>query len=63
MQDAIDFKTAQLKTMELINNKILVGHAVNNDLDILFLSHPKSMIRDTCKFPKFREIAGGNHQV
>lgn len=59
MQDAIDFKTAQLKTMELINNKILVGHAVNNDLDILFLSHPKSMIRDTCKFPKFREIAGG----
>lgn len=59
MQDAIDFKTAQLKTMELINNKILVGHALSNDLDMLFLSHPKSMIRDTCQFPKFREIAGG----
>lgn len=43
----------------LLKGKILVGHAIKNDLDMLYLSHPKSMIRDTSKFKKFREIAGG----
>lgn len=59
LKDAIDFKKAQEITGNLLKGKILVGHAIKNDLDMLYLSHPKSMIRDTSKFKKFREIAGG----
>ncbi|KAL6451031.1 REX4 RNA exonuclease 4 [Candida maltosa Xu316] len=59
LRDADDLKTAQKKTADIIEGKILVGHAVSNDLEMLFLSHPKSMIRDTSRFKKFRETAGG----
>lgn len=59
LRDAIDFKKAQEITGNLLKGKILVGHAIKNDLDMLYLGHPKSMVRDTSKFKKFREIAGG----
>jgi RNA exonuclease 4 len=41
----------------LLEGRILVGHAVKNDLDVLNLKHDKRFIRDTCKFSKFRELA------
>jgi RNA exonuclease 4 len=44
-----------LKT--LLAGRILVGHAVKNDLDVLILKHDKRFIRDTSKFSKFRAIA------
>jgi RNA exonuclease 4 len=34
----------------LIKDKILVGHALKNDLDVLMLSHPRKMIRDTATY-------------
>jgi RNA exonuclease 4 len=44
-----------LKT--LLGGRILVGHAVKNDLDVLILKHDRRFIRDTSKFSKFRALA------
>ncbi|CAO2654613.1 Nn.00g113460.m01.CDS01 [Neocucurbitaria sp. VM-36] len=41
----------------LLGGRILVGHAVKNDLDVLILKHDKRFIRDTSKFSKFRALA------
>ncbi|KAH7350364.1 ribonuclease H-like domain-containing protein [Pyrenochaeta sp. MPI-SDFR-AT-0127] len=41
----------------LLGGRILVGHAVKNDLDVLILQHDKRFIRDTSKFSKFRALA------
>ncbi|KAJ4301584.1 3'-5' exonuclease [Kalmusia sp. IMI 367209] len=41
----------------LLDGRILVGHAVKNDLDALILRHDKRYIRDTSKYSKFRELA------
>ncbi|CAH6719451.1 RNA exonuclease 4 [[Candida] jaroonii] len=59
MNQAISFKEAQNETARLLKDKILVGHAVHHDLEALFLSHPKSMIRDTTQFKLFRSISNG----
>lgn len=59
MSSAVSFETAQLEVSKLLDKKVLIGHAVHHDLDSLFLSHPKSMIRDTSQFQPYRAIAGG----
>jgi RNA exonuclease 4 len=33
--------------MELLQGKVLVGHALKNDFQSLLLAHPRKMIRDT----------------
>ena len=43
------FKVVQKEVAELIDGHVLVGHALNNDLDVLFLSHPRKKTRDTQK--------------
>uniref|UniRef100_A0A1B6GNJ4 RNA exonuclease 4 n=1 Tax=Cuerna arida TaxID=1464854 RepID=A0A1B6GNJ4_9HEMI len=53
--DAHDFKVVQKEVADILKGKILVGHALKNDLDVLYLSHPKRMMRDTSRFYKFRE--------
>ncbi|CAK7915261.1 RNA exonuclease 4 [[Candida] anglica] len=59
MNDAITFEEAQNTAADLLNNKILVGHAISHDLDALLLSHPRYLIRDTSSYKPFREIAKG----
>ncbi|KAF2083274.1 exonuclease [Saccharata proteae CBS 121410] len=44
---------------DLIQGRILVGHAIQNDLTVLMLSHPKRDIRDTSRHPAFRKISAG----
>ncbi|NWX48051.1 REXO4 exonuclease, partial [Steatornis caripensis] len=50
-----DFKTVQKEVAEILNGRILVGHALRNDLKVLFLDHPKKKIRDTQKYKPFRQ--------
>ncbi|XP_046916215.2 uncharacterized protein LOC124496700 [Dermatophagoides farinae] len=52
LKNAIDFKTVQNEVSKIIDNRILVGHAVHHDLSVLYLSHPKQMIRDTSVYFK-----------
>jgi RNA exonuclease 4 len=41
----------------LIKGKILVGHALKNDLDVLMLSHPRTMIRDTSGYRPYMRVS------
>ncbi|XP_029467685.1 RNA exonuclease 4-like isoform X1 [Rhinatrema bivittatum] len=50
------FKIVQKDVTEILKGRILVGHAVHNDLKILFLDHPKKKIRDTQKYKPFKRI-------
>lgn len=55
-QKALPFDTVQKEVAELLKNKILVGHAIKNDLQVLFLSHPRRFIRDTSVYKPIRTI-------
>ncbi|CAO2201537.1 unnamed protein product [Urochloa humidicola] len=54
MNKAKEFWVVQKKVAELIKGRILVGHALHNDLKVLLLSHPKKDIRDTSEYEIFR---------
>jgi DNA polymerase III epsilon subunit-like protein len=56
---AITFKAAQQKTADIIKDRVLVGHAVYNDLKALMLDHPRALIRDTSRYKPFRKHAKG----
>ncbi|KAF8413806.1 hypothetical protein HHK36_001799 [Tetracentron sinense] len=53
LRKAKDFWTVQTKVAELIKGRILVGHALRNDLKALLLSHPKKDIRDSSDYQPF----------
>lgn len=44
------------KVIELLEGKILVGHALKNDLRALDMSHPWYMTRDTAKYEPFMQV-------
>ena len=50
LANAKTLQECQRDVAQLLHDKILVGHALKNDLDALFLSHPRSLIRDTAKY-------------
>ncbi|XP_043576589.1 RNA exonuclease 4 isoform X2 [Chiloscyllium plagiosum] len=54
MKNGEDFKVVQREVAEILEGRVLVGHAVHNDLKILFLDHPKKNIRDTQKYKPFK---------
>ncbi|KAG7274472.1 hypothetical protein CRUP_001437 [Coryphaenoides rupestris] len=49
IRDGEEMKTVQKEVGEILEGRILVGHAV------LFLDHPKKKIRDTQKYKPFRQ--------
>ncbi|MCO5555784.1 hypothetical protein L7F22_009329 [Adiantum nelumboides] len=57
LQGAPQFAEVQEKVANLIKGRILVGHALHNDLNALLLSHPKNMTRDTASYAGSRKIA------
>ncbi|KAL9633645.1 MAG: hypothetical protein Q9164_004580 [Protoblastenia rupestris] len=59
LQSARTLEVVQADIAKLLDGKILVGHAVRNDLDALLLGHPKRDIRDTSRHPAFRLLAKG----
>ena len=59
MKEAVSFREAQMEASKILEDRILVGHAIHHDLESLFLSHPYSKIRDTSKLPLFKKITGG----
>lgn len=50
---AISFNDCQQQVARLINGKILLGHALKNDLSVLMLKHSKSLMRDTAYYKPF----------
>jgi len=56
--EAISLEECQNDVAALIKNKILIGHALKNDLDVLMLGHPRKMIRDTATYRFFMRPKG-----
>jgi RNA exonuclease 4 len=54
-----DFSTIQKEVAEIIKDRIIIGHAIKNDLTALLLEHPRRLIRDTAKFKPFRQLTSG----
>lgn len=60
MHNAITFEEARTKVLALITSEtILVGHAIQNDLKSLEVSHPLGNIRDTSRYSEFRKLSNG----
>ncbi|KAG7239061.1 hypothetical protein INR49_030221 [Caranx melampygus] len=55
IKDGEDIKTVQREVAEILQGRIVVGHAIHNDLKILLLDHPKKKIRDTQKYKPFKK--------
>ncbi|KAF8161584.1 ribonuclease H-like domain-containing protein [Crassisporium funariophilum] len=47
MINAKPFEEVQKRVDELLKDRILIGHAVHNDMKALLLSHPRPLTRDT----------------
>ncbi|NWY39749.1 REXO4 exonuclease, partial [Sylvia atricapilla] len=50
-----DFETVQKEVAEILKGRVLVGHALQNDLKVLLLDHPQKMIRDTQRYKPFKQ--------
>lgn len=59
MVAARSFELVQNEVAQILKDRILVGHSVKNDLDVMMLTHPKKDIRDTSRFSEFRKYSGG----
>ncbi|KAL9127349.1 MAG: hypothetical protein Q9217_003763 [Psora testacea] len=59
LRSARTLGVVQADVAKLLNGKVLVGHALRNDLHALLLGHPQRDIRDTSRHPAFRLLAGG----
>jgi RNA exonuclease 4 len=59
MATARSFEEVQASVAQIIKDRVLVGHAIKNDLAVMMLSHPKRDIRDTSRFSGFRKYSGG----
>lgn len=58
MRKAISFHAAKKQVKRLIKNHIVVGHSLQSDLNVLKLTHPPYLIRDTSKYVPLRVLAG-----
>ncbi|XP_014775037.1 RNA exonuclease 4 [Octopus bimaculoides] len=56
LKDGTEFKTVQKDVGDFIKDHILVGHALHNDFKVLYMDHPKQLIRDTAKYKPFRKL-------
>ncbi|GAQ83801.1 hypothetical protein KFL_001620210 [Klebsormidium nitens] len=52
---AEEFFQVQKEVAALLKDRIVVGHALQNDMQALLLSHPKRFIRDTSKYAPLRK--------
>jgi len=59
--NAKPFMEVQRRVADLLKDKILVGHAVSNDLKALLLSHPFTLTRDTQQFAYKYKLSKGRH--
>ncbi|XP_057302044.1 uncharacterized protein LOC130636368 [Hydractinia symbiolongicarpus] len=56
LKNALDYETVQKEVADILKGRILVGHALQNDLKVLLLSHSRRQIRDTSKYKPFRAL-------
>ncbi|KAK0645492.1 RNA exonuclease 4 [Cercophora newfieldiana] len=59
MATARSFEEVQGEVAGLLKDRVVVGHDVKHDLQVLELDHSARMIRDTAKFSGFKEFGNG----
>ncbi|KAE9371220.1 RNA exonuclease 4 [Stipitochalara longipes BDJ] len=59
MATARTFEQVQEDVAAIMNERVIVGHAIKNDLEAMMLGHPKRDIRDTSRFSGFRKYSAG----
>jgi len=57
---AMDAEKCTALVAKMLNGKILVGHGLKNDLDVLGFTHPWCDTRDTAKYEPFLKKANKN---
>ena len=64
LEGAPSFASVRVRVQELVHNRILVGHGLENDLGALKMNHPWWMTRDTAYYQPFmREISHNKTHV
>jgi RNA exonuclease 4 len=58
-REATTFAECAAEIAGLLKGRVLVGHALRNDLSVLMLSHPRQAIRDTATYRPFMRFAHG----
>lgn len=51
--DAPDFETVQKEVTDIIRGRIVVGHAIHNDFEVLKINHPRDKTRDTSEYYRY----------
>jgi RNA exonuclease 4 len=59
MATARTFEQVQEDVATIMKDRVIVGHAIKNDLEAMMLGHPKRDIRDTSRFSGFRKYSAG----
>ncbi|ORY90376.1 ribonuclease H-like domain-containing protein [Syncephalastrum racemosum] len=59
LKNAMPFLEAQQKVLDIVQDRIMVGHAIIHDLSALRIKHPRYLIRDTSKYKPFFEYNNG----
>lgn len=54
--NALELEVCREKVRNILHDKILIGHALKNDLHALGISHPWYQIRDTGKYEPFMKV-------
>ncbi|KAL7483046.1 hypothetical protein ACHAW6_008699 [Cyclotella cf. meneghiniana] len=57
-ENAMNHADVRNEMEKLLHGKILVGHALKNDLSVLMISHPRTDMRDTAKYKPFMRPSG-----
>lgn len=55
---AVDHEECRRAVGALLEGKVLVGHALKNDLGVLLLDHPRGDVRDTARYKPFMRATG-----
>ena len=56
LKNAVPYDIVQKEVCDILKGRILVGHALQNDLKVLMLSHSRKNIRDTQKYKPFQKL-------
>lgn len=59
MATAREFEDVQTEVAQILKDRIIVGHDLRHDLDVLILDHPRKDIRDTARFSGFKKYGHG----
>ena len=55
---ALPFAQVQREVANLLQGRLLIGHAVHHDLKSMMLQHPRAQLRDTSLYPPLRSKDG-----